>query len=78
MQGTQVWSLVWEDPTCCGETKPVCHNYWACALEHASHNYWAHAPQLLKTVHSRVHVLQLLSLRDTTTKAHVPRARALQ
>ena len=22
MQGTQVQSLVWEDPTCCGATKP--------------------------------------------------------
>ena len=29
MQGTWVWSLVWEDSTCCGETKPVHHNYWA-------------------------------------------------
>ena len=27
MQGTQVRALVWEDPTCCGATKPVCHNY---------------------------------------------------
>ena len=36
MQSTQVWSLVWEDPTCRGATKPVCHNYWA------------HMPQLLK------------------------------
>ena len=27
MQGTQVRSLVWEDPTCCGVTKPMCHNY---------------------------------------------------
>ena len=36
MQGTQVWALVWEDPTCHGATKPVCHNYWACV------------PQLLK------------------------------
>ena len=26
-QGTQVRSLVWEDPTCRGATKPVCHNY---------------------------------------------------
>ena len=38
MQGTQVWALVWEDPTCHGATKPV-HNYWACV------------PQLLKLVH---------------------------
>ena len=27
MQGTQVQALVWEDPTCRGATKPVCHNY---------------------------------------------------
>ena len=45
MQGTRVRALVREDPTCHGATKPVCHNYWACALEPASHNYWAHAPR---------------------------------
>ena len=27
MQGTRVRALVWEDPTCRGATKPVCHNY---------------------------------------------------
>ena len=43
MQGTQVRALVQEDPTCRGATKPVCHNYWACALAPASHNYWARA-----------------------------------
>ena len=36
MQGTWVRALVREDPTCCGATKPVRHNYWACE------------PQLLK------------------------------
>ena len=46
-QGTRVRALVQEDPTCCGGTKPVHHNYWAGALEPASH-YWAHVPQLLK------------------------------
>ena len=40
MQGTRVWALVREDPTCRGATKPVCHNYWACALEPKCHNYW--------------------------------------
>ena len=50
VQGTRVRALVWEDPTCRGATKPVCHNYWACALEPASHNCWAHAPQLMKPV----------------------------
>ena len=47
MQGTRVWALVREDPTCRGATKPVRHNYWACALEPTSHNYWACKPQLL-------------------------------
>ena len=51
MRGTQVQALVQEDPTGCGATKPVCHNYWACALEPSSHNYWARAPQLLKPTH---------------------------
>ena len=45
MQGTRVRALVREDPTCLGATKPVRHNYWACALEPVSHNYWAHTPQ---------------------------------
>ena len=50
MQGTQVQALVRENPTCRGATKPMCRNYWACALEPASHNYWARVPQLLKPV----------------------------
>ena len=29
MQGTRVWSLVQEVPTCHGASKPVCHNCWA-------------------------------------------------
>ena len=33
MQGTWVWSLVREDPTCSEATKPVCHKYWACMLQ---------------------------------------------
>ena len=29
MQGTRVWALVREDPTCREATKPVRHNYWS-------------------------------------------------
>ena len=47
MQGPWVRARVWEDPTCHRATKPVRHNYWACALEPATHNYWACMPQLL-------------------------------
>ena len=39
MQGTQVRALVREDPTCHRATKPLRHNYRACALEPVSHNY---------------------------------------
>ena len=31
MQGTRVRALVREDPTCREATRPVSHNYWACA-----------------------------------------------
>ena len=64
MQGTRVRALVQEDPTCCRATKPVCYNYWACALEPTNHSYWAREPQLL-------------SPRATTTEARTPRARAV-
>ena len=29
VQGSWVQSLVWEESTCHGATKPMCHNYWA-------------------------------------------------
>ena len=44
MHKKQVWSLIWENSTCHRATKPVCHNYWACAPEPRSHNYWVHRP----------------------------------
>ena len=65
MQGTQVQALVQEDPTCRRAAKPMCHNYWACALEPASHNYWARVPQLLSPC-------------AATTEARTPRAHAPQ
>ena len=46
--GARVRGLGREDPTCHGATKPMHHNYWACALEPTSHSDWAHVPQLLK------------------------------
>ena len=63
MQGTWVQLLVREDPTCRRATKPVGHNYWACALEPVSHNYWARAPrarapQQEKPPQWQAHVLQ--------------------
>ena len=33
--GDTVRSLILEDPMCLKATKPICHNYWNCALEHS-------------------------------------------
>ena len=40
IQGTQVQSLIWEDPTCCRAAGPVHHNYCLCSR--------AWTPKLLK------------------------------
>ena len=58
VQKTQVWSLVQEDPTCCTATKPMRHNYWACALELGDSNCWTYALLLLKPMHPWACVLQ--------------------
>ena len=48
MQGTRVRALVREDPTCRWATKPVCHNYWASALEPVSHTEDPTQPKINK------------------------------
>ena len=45
MQGTRVRALVQEDPTCHGATKPMHHNYWACAQEPTCTMTEAHVPR---------------------------------
>ena len=40
MRETQVWSPVWEDPTCHRATKPVSHVLSLCSRA-KSHNYWS-------------------------------------
>ena len=48
VQGTRVQSLVWEDPTCHGATKPVRHNYWSPRAQVlVGRNYWARTPRAL-------------------------------
>ncbi|KAM9071397.1 ADP-ribosylation factor-like protein 1 isoform 4-T5 [Megaptera novaeangliae] len=39
LEGTRVQALVRADPTCCGATKPMRHEYRACTLQPVSHNY---------------------------------------
>ena len=72
MQGTRVRAVVREDPTCYGATKPLHHNYWACALEPTSHNYWN--PRATTTEPACHNYLSPCA----TTEAHAPRAHALQ
>ena len=74
-------SLVWEDPTCGGATKPMCPHYSACALMPMSHNYWAHATyspalrrekpsqQKAHTLQSRVQPLLSLTRQSSCTAA---------
>ena len=58
VQGTQLRSLVQEDSTGLGATKPVGHDYGACAPEPGGCDAWAHAPQLLKPTRPRACALQ--------------------
>ena len=57
MQGTPIWSLGCDDPTCHGATKLICHDYWACAPQQEKPPQWEvqapqqsspHSPQLEK------------------------------
>ena len=41
IQGTQIQSLVWEDPICLSAAKSVYHNARACALELERYNYYS-------------------------------------
>ena len=73
-QETQVRSLVWEDPTCCGATKPVHHNYTTLLQSPCS---GACEPQPLKPTGSRIHIPQLESRSPSPQleKAHVQQQR---
>ena len=73
MQETRVRSLVQEDPTCRGETKPMRHNYWACALEPGNCNCWAHTQQPPKAKQLRASALQ--REKPPQWEAHVPKWR---
>ena len=72
--GDTVRSLVWDDSTCCGTTKPEGHNYCVHALGPVSGNYWACAPQRVKPTRPRAHTLQLRSRRTATAEAQAPTA----
>ena len=76
MQGTWVRAL--EDPTCRGATKPVCHNYWACALEPTSHNYWAHAPRARAPQKEKPPQWEAHAMKSSPRSLQLEKARAQQ
>ena len=51
MQGRWVWSLVWED--FCRATKPIYHNYWACALQQEEPSPWGAWALQLERAHTQ-------------------------
>ena len=79
MQGTQVWSLVQEDPTCCRAAKPVHCSYWAChAATVKAHISRAHASQQRKPTATRnLHTtIKSSLLSPQLEKAHVQQWRS--
>ena len=70
MQGTRVRALVWEDPTCHGATKPVRHNYWACALEAMLCNKRTHHHE--KSAHCNEEYPRSLQLEKACTQQQRP------
>ena len=54
VQATRVWSLIWDDPTCCTATNPVHHIYWARDPQQEKPPEWeALTPQVEKSPCSR-------------------------
>ena len=62
MEETYVRSLIRDDPTCDGTTKPSSHNYWTSALGPWSCNYWS-----LSTLDPVLHHKRSLCKWDTHT-----------
>ena len=69
MQEIWVRPLVQKDPTCCGATKLVCHNYRPCALEPTCGNCWNRVPRLLnlRALDPTLCTREVISVRSTRT-----------
>ena len=67
----EIWvrPLVQKDPTCCGATKLVCHNYRACTLEPTCGNCWNRVPRLLnlRALDPTLCTREVISVRSTRT-----------
>ena len=79
MQGTRVWSLVQEDPTCLRATKPVRHNYWArapraCALQQKKPLQWE-APSMKSCTRSPLEKAHAQQRRPSAAKNRIKKKR---
>ena len=80
LQETRVPSLVWEDPTGRGATKPMCYNHGACVLESGSCNFGScsrvlhstRAATALSGPHTATRVATLPRLQKTHAAAETP------
>ena len=53
-QGTQAWSLVWQDPTCHRASKPLSCNYWSPSISCAPQQEKSEYPLLSRVRESRL------------------------
>ena len=62
----RVRSLMQEDPTCCGPTKPLCHKYWAHVLEPMLCNK---RRTTVRSLHTATRVAPLIALKESPRRA---------
>ena len=72
VEGTWVWSRLWEDSTCQWTAKTVHHSYCAHVLGPTSYDHWACEPQLLRPMHPGAHGPQ--QEKSLQWEARVPQA----
>ena len=70
LQRTLVQSLVREDSTCREATKPMCQDYWACALELMLHNKRSHCNK--KSTHRKESSLPCCNYRKSASSNEDP------
>ena len=70
LQRTLVQSLVQEDSTCREATKPMCQDYWACALELMLHNKRSHCKK--KSTHRNESSLPCCNYRKSASSNEDP------
>ena len=74
VQGTQVWSLVQEDPTCHKAAKPMCHNHWTSMLQLLKHT----CPRACAPQHEKPPKWEVTARDHPTVTREIPRSNETQ